>query len=144
MYYINTYINDLSLDIRSDIRKNKEDVSNYNVFIPKAYGAGENYPHQILGLPEYGGKDSVCSQTYLYASFDSEEEAKNFISYLKTRFFRMLVSAIKITHDALSGVYQFVPKLDFTQVWTDEKLYTKFNINPEEQNYIKSIIKEMV
>ena len=56
----------------------------------------------------------------------------------------MLVSAIKITQDALSGVYQFVPKLDFTQVWTDEKLYTKFNINPEEQNYIKSIIKEMV
>lgn len=144
LFHLENSVRKIGYVRRSDIRKNKEDVSNYNVFIPKAYGAGENYPHQILGLPEYGGKDSVCSQTYLYASFDSEEEAKNFISYLKTRFFRMLVSAIKITQDALSGVYQFVPKLDFTQVWTDEKLYTKFNINPEEQNYIKSIIKEMV
>lgn len=144
LFHLENSVRKIGYVRRSDIRKNKEDISNYNVFIPKAYGAGENYPHQILGLPEYGGKDSVCSQTYLYASFDSEEEAKNFISYLKTRFFRMLVSAIKITQDALSGVYQFVPKLDFTQVWTDEKLYTKFNINPEEQNYIKSIIKEMV
>ena len=82
---------------RSDIKKNVQDISAIKVFIPKAYGSSETFPHQILGEPIYGGKNSVCSQTYLYAKFDSENEAKNFISYLKTRFFRLLVSSMKIT-----------------------------------------------
>ena len=54
-------------------------------------------------------KFSVCSQTFIYAKFESAEEAANFAGYLKTRFFRALVSARKITQDALPKVYSFVP-----------------------------------
>lgn len=142
LYYLNGskrvagYIN------RSCIEKNKDDIDKYKVFIPAAYGAGENYPHQILGVPEYGGIGSVCSQTYLYATFDSELEARNFIAYLQTRFFRLLVSAIKITQHAQSSVYQFVPILDFTHNWTDEELYAKYGIE-QYKDYIESMIKPM-
>ena len=33
-----------------------------------------------------------------------------------------------------------VPYLDFTQEWSDEKLYKHFNITEEEQAFIKEII----
>ena len=125
------------------IEKNKQDIEEYKVFVPAAYGAGENYPHQILGVPEYGGKNSVCSQTYLYAAFTSELEAKNFITYLKTKFFRLLVSAIKITQHAQSSVYKFVPMQDFSHPWTDEMLYEKYGITDDEKKYIESMIKPM-
>lgn len=127
----------------ADIEKNSGDINSVKVFIPAAYGAGEVFPHQILGQPELAPKKSVCSQTYLYAKFDSAAKAKNFISYLKTRFFRILVSACKITQHAQDRVYRFVPMQDFTQAWTDAKLYAKYGITKEEQKFIESMIKPM-
>lgn len=76
-----------------DITKNAADVKFDKVFIPGAGGSGSD-PY-VLGKPELASKNSVCSQTYLYAKFNSKTEAKNFISYLQTRFFRFLVSAMK-------------------------------------------------
>ena len=142
LYYLNGTKRVTGYIDRSCIEKNKEDIDKYKVFVPAAYGAGENYPHQILGVPEYGGRNSVCSQTYLYATFDTEVEARNFITYLRTRFFRLMVSAIKITQHAQSSVYQFVPKLDFTHEWTDEELYARYGIE-QYKDYIESMIKPM-
>jgi len=84
------------------------------------------------------------SQTYLYAKFDSETEARNFISYLKTRFFRLLVSSMKITQDAMAGVYHLVPMQDFSHPWTDKDLYAKYDLSPDEIKYVESMIKPMV
>ena len=113
------------------------------MFVPAAYGASESFPHQILGMPEYAPSGSVCSQTYLYLKFDNENEARNFISYLKTRFFRALVAAMKITQHAQTSVYHFVPMQDFTHLWTDEELYKKYDLSPDEVKYIESMIKPM-
>lgn len=125
----------------ADIRKNIADIHVPKVFIPKAGGTGSD--SKILGEPELAPAGSVCSQTFLYAKFETEKEAENFISYLRTRFFRALVSAVKNTQDAMSGVYRFVPLQDFSEPWTDEKLYAKYGITPEEQQYIESLIKPM-
>ena len=127
----------------ADIEKNSDDVDDVKVFIPAAYGAGEAFPHQILGQPELAPKKSVCSQTYLYAKFDSSAKARNFITYLKTRFFRILVSACKITQHAQDRVYRFVPIQDFSEEWTDAKLYAKYGITKDEQKFIESMIKPM-
>ena len=143
LFYLNGSVRKVGYIRKSDVRKNKEDIDAIKVFIPKAYGASEKFPHQILGIPEYGGGNSVCSQTYLYIKFGTETEAKNFISYLKTRFFRLLVSSMKITQDAMSGVYHFVPMQDFSHPWTDEDLYKKYDLSPDDVNYIKSMIKPM-
>ena len=125
------------------VSKNQGDIKFDKVFIPGAYGAGEGFPHQILGMPEVAPQMSVCSQTYLYAKFNSHKEAVNFASYLKTRFFRILVSAIKITQHAQDRVYRFVPMQDFSEPWTDEKLYAKYGITKSEQKFIESLIKPM-
>lgn len=127
---------------KMDIRKNAQDVDAIKVFIPKAGGSGND--KIVLGEPILATGASVCSQTYLYAKFDSETEARNFISYLKTRFFRLLVSSMKITQDAMAGVYHFVPMQDFTHPWTDKDLYEKYDLSPDEIKYVESMIKPMV
>ena len=96
-----------------------------------------------MGVPEYGGSNSVCSQSYLYAAFDSKIEAENFISYLKTKFFRALVLAVKISQDAMSKTYRFVPMQDFSKPWTDAELYEKYALTKEEIAFIESMIKPM-
>ena len=128
---------------RIDIKKNCDAISKEKVFIPKGYGAGETFPHQILGIPEFAGANTVCSQSYLFAAFDTEEEAKNFVSYMRTKFFRALVLSVKISQDAMSKTYRFVPMQDYTKAWTDEELYSKYGLSVEEIAYIEATIKPM-
>ena len=123
------------------IKKNKQDIDKYKVFLPKASGSG-NDPY-VLGEPIIASKHSVCSQTFIYAAFASDEEARNFVSYIKTKFVRILISSIKLTQDCLSGVFRFVPLQDFTKPWTDEELYKKYNLTDEEISFIESMIKPM-
>lgn len=126
---------------KKDIKKNAADIKFPKVYIPGAGGSGSD--DLILGQPELGAAGSVCSQTYLYVKFPTRRQCVNFINYLKTRFFRMLVSAVKITQHAQTSVYRFVPMQDFNRSWTDADLYRKYDITREEQEYIKSIIREM-
>ena len=71
------------------------------------------------------------------------KNALNLEKYIKTRFFRFLVSMKKNTQDNPKDVFSFVPDLDMAVEWTDEKLFKRYEINEEEQNFIKSIVKEM-
>lgn len=153
LYYLKNRKRSTAYIKGKDIVKNAADVKFDKVFIPGAYGAGEGYPHQILGEPEVAPKKSACSQTYLYAKFASHREAVNFASYLKTRFCRILVSAIKITQHSQDRVFRFVPLQDFTASsdidWSkpipdiDKHLYAKYGLTEAEQKFIESMIKPM-
>jgi site-specific DNA-methyltransferase (adenine-specific) len=124
---------------------NREWIPKWKVFISNAYGAGEGYPHQILGKPVVAPPGSACTQTYLVAGvFDTEDEAENLAAYMRTRFFRYLVSLRKTTQHASQGVYAFVPKLDMRHRWTDQELYERYDLDADEVGEIKSKIKEMV
>lgn len=128
----------------SDIIKGKEYINNYKIYISRAYGAGEDFPHQIINKPILGENNSVCTETYLLVGpFDSKEIALNSMSYIKTKFFRFLVLLKKNTQDATSKVYQFVPLQDFSKPWTDEELYKKYNLTQEEIDFIESMIRPM-
>ena len=101
-----------------------------------------HFPHEV-GIPEFAGANTVCSQSYLFAAFDTEDEAKNFVSYMRTKFFRALVLSVKISQDAMSKTYRFVPMQDYTKAWTDEELYSKYGLSSEEIAYIEATIKPM-
>lgn len=82
--------------------------------------------------------------TYLcIGCFDHKEDAINCQTYIKTRFFRFLVSLKKNTQNALKKVYEFVPLQDFSKPWTDEELYAKYGLTEEEIAFIESMIKPM-
>lgn len=143
LFYLDKAKRKIAFINRNDVKKNAQDIDFYKVFIPAAYGAGEDFPHQIVGRPEYAEPNSVCSQTYLYATFQSEEEAKNFISYLKTKVFRALVWACRIEQHLPNKTYRFVPLQDFSRPWTDADLYAKYGLTEEEIAFIESMIKPM-
>lgn len=126
----------------ASISKHKDDIYRHKVFIPEAAGSG-NDPY-VLGKPMYAAPNSVCSQTFLYVAFDTRDEANNFITYLQTKFFRVLVSACKISQHAPSKAYRFVPIQDFTRSWSDEELYSMYGLTAEDIKYIEDTIQPLV
>ena len=131
----------------SDIPKGHATIGLNKIYLPKAGGSG-NDPI-VIGKPILGEPESVCSFTYLCVGYDpvkhnfSREECINIISYMKTRFFRYMVSIKKKTQDNPSGVFQFVPLQDWSKPWIDTELYKKYNLSKDEIDYIESMIKPM-
>ncbi|MBC30553.1 MAG: restriction endonuclease [Muricauda sp.] len=129
---------------KDSIKKNIEWVKEYKVYISKAYGAGETYPHQIINKPFVGSPNSCCTESYLVIGpFASRKRAENAAAYMETKFFRFLVLLIKNTQNAMKKVYSFVPMQDLDNVWTDEALYKKYGLSEEEIEFIDSMIKPM-
>jgi len=54
-----------------------------------------------------------------------------------------MVFLIKNTQNAARGVYQFVPMQDFSESWTDEKLYKKYKLTKKEIDFIESMVRPM-
>lgn len=119
-----------------------EGIDKYKVFISESYGCGaigEGPATPVLATP-----GELCTETFLQiGTFETKEEAENCISYIKTKFFRVLVGILKNTQHATQKVYHYVPLQDFTKPWTDEELYTKYKLSNEEIDFIESMIKPM-
>jgi site-specific DNA-methyltransferase (adenine-specific) len=129
---------------KSEIVKNLDWTKKYKVYIAKAYGERGSFPYLVTAKPFLGEKASVCSETYLVVGpFNSEAEAKNAMMYLSTRFARFLVLLKKNTQNAAKGVYSFVPIQDFSESWTDEKLYKKYKLTKDEIDFIESMVRPM-
>ncbi len=129
---------------RSLVQKDIYAIDKYKVFISAGYGAGEEFPHQIINKPFVGEPGSVCSETYIYfGPFKTKKEAENVMSYIKTKFFRFLVMLKKNDQHALKKVYSLVPIQDFYESWTDEKLYKKYKLTKDEIAFIESMIRPM-
>ena len=151
LYYVEDLKRCIAYVDRHSIKKNYQDIDKPKAFIPEAGGSGNDT--KVLGNPEYAPANSVCSQSYLYAAFSSDEEAINFTKYIRTRFLRVLVSAKKITQHATNRVYSYVPLQDFTNQsdidWNksiheiDQQLYAKYNLSEDEIEFIEKMIKPM-
>ena len=129
---------------RESVPTHKEWIDKFKVYISYAYGERGNFPYFVLGKPFLGNINTCCSETYLVIGpFETEEEANNCISYIKTKFFRFLVLQKKNTQHATSKVYQEVPIQDFTKKWSDEELYERYGLDMFEREYIESLIKPM-
>ncbi len=130
--------------LAGDVKKNKDWIPCYKVFITKAYGASETFPHQIINKPVMGFPGDCCTETYIVVGpFEDQSVTANVISYMSTKLFRFLVSLKKISQDATQRVYEFVPMQDFSKPWTDEELYAKYGLTDEEIAFIESMIRPM-
>lgn len=87
---------------------------------------------------------TICNETYLViGSYKTQTEAKNLVSYMKTRFFRFLVSQFMYSHHITRDSYSLVPILDMTEEWTDQKLYSRYDLTKAEVGFIESKIRPM-
>ena len=133
----------------NDIKIGNDIVNKYKVMISKVTGEHAGEPDKsgmfrVLSRTEILNPKDICTDSYLIAySCDSEYEAKNFYSYLCTKFLRFLllqaVSSINLSKDK----FCFIPIQDFSKPWTDEELYKKYSITNDEILFIESMIKPM-
>lgn len=126
----------------SNVRRNQAWLNKYKVLIPKAWGIGNMSNDWIRPLIVEPG--SCCTETYLVIGpFDNSSIANNVVSYTQTKFFHFMLGLVKITQNTMQKAYSFVPIQDFSQPWTDEKLYKKYNLSQEEIDFIESMIRPM-
>lgn len=129
---------------REKVTVNTEWIDAHKVLLSKAYNGGYTYPHQIINAPLLADTPSCCTETYLVCGpFKKRSEAKNFADYVKTKFFRFMVSIRKVSQDNPSDRFDYVPLLDMNQPWTDEKLYQKYGLTAEEIAFIEKMVRPM-
>lgn len=132
-----------------DIRINKDEVPRWKVILSKASSehAGQTDKEgkrKVFSRVEVLKPKVICSETYLVISaFDNKREAENLALYVKSNFFRFLVSSVLLTQNIAKDKFCFVPIQDFNEPWTDEKLYAKYGLNDEEIAFIDSMIRPM-
>ena len=86
----------------------------------------------------------ICTESYLLLSvFDNQEQAENMMSYVKTIFFRFLMSTILLTQNIAKDKFAFIPVQDWSKPWSDAELYKKYAFTKDEIAYIESLIKPM-
>ena len=106
---------------------------------PDKNGQRRNFSTMDILPPE-----TVCTETYIVIDcFDTEQKAKNLMAYLKTRFVRFLVAQLAATQHLSKATFGIVPVQDFTEEWTDEKLYRKYELTEDEIAFIESTIRVM-
>lgn len=128
---------------RKDVDKSSHLVDTWKVMVPAAYGERGTRPATVLGPSFIADSPSVCTQTYLFFYVGSARKAKSLNSYLRTRFFRFLVSLRKITQHATRSTYTWVSQQAWDRTWTDEALYQKYSLTKEDIAFIESMVRPM-
>lgn len=125
------------------VPKNADAVHHYKVIIPRSGNPGGS----IVGKPKLSEPNSCSSNTYVVVLPSegslTEEQANNVICYIKTKFFRFLVSTKTSTQDMPPKAYEFVPLQDFSKKWTDPLLYKKYGLSQQEIQVIENSIPTM-
>jgi hypothetical protein len=131
---------------RSEIQTNTDWIDKWKVLIPRASDGNEKYPLPIWDTrgPFVSGPEEACTETYLIASIAKDKKHAEFIrDYMRTKFFRFLVSLRKITQDNKADLFSFVPALSMDKKWSDELLYSTYGITREEAAFIDTMIRTM-
>jgi len=134
---------------RNKIFVGKEMIDDYKVITSyvgydHAGNPGRDGKRKIFAKIAILPPHTVCNETYLVIGhYKSKIEAENLVAYMKTYFFRFLVSQYMFSHHITKGAYSFVPVQDLSKSWSDEKLYAKYGLTAEEIAFIESMIRPM-
>lgn len=132
-----------------DISTNSDIVDDWKVVMSKtsaehAGQADKDGRKKVVSRIEILGKQHICSESYLLIGHMTDKDSsKNLVDYVKTRFFRFLLSSVLLTQNIAKDKFQFVPQQDFSKPWTDEELYKKYDLTDEEIAFIESMIRPM-
>lgn len=129
--------------------RNKRALGKYNVAITNIYSEKDctnkdGRAYVIISPYVTTSTEKANVDTSFLDSFETESEALSYVSYLQTKFVRfMFLLAKSSLHMQSAFSWQFVPDPgSFDHIFTDEELYKKYNLTPEEINIIESVIKE--
>lgn len=129
-----------------------ENINKWKVLIPTSNGSGalgEVLSTPLIGAPLIGFTRSFIA----IGAFETESEASAALKYVKSKFCRVLLGALKVTQDNNKDVWRLIPLQDFSSSsdidWSqsvaeiDEQLYKKYGFSPEEIEFIETHVKAM-
>ncbi len=135
---------------REDVKKNIEIIDYYKVLIGRLVPSNGELDvdpkngYRVITNTRILKPGEITTESYLViGAFKNINETKNFNNYIKSKFVRFLMRQAISSVNVTRSCFQFVPTQDFTQAWTDEKLYKKYGLREEEIIFIDSLIRPM-
>jgi len=135
---------------KSSVVKNQELVENYKVCIgylnPDRAGVNNSADGMVNVTTKVRllDKNTVVTETYIipYSSPDYDKVV-NCSNYIRTKFVRFMIQLTLSSMHIAQKNFSFVPIQDFSESWTDEKLYKKYKLTKAEIAFIESMIRPM-
>ena len=131
------------------VGKNIEIAAEWKVLLSKtssehAGQSAKDGTKRVLSRIEIAEPGSVCSESYLVIGpFANESECQSAVSFIRTRFFRFMLSLRLLTQNISSDSFRFVPRVSFDRTWDDSKLFELFALEPAEISLIERAIRPM-
>jgi site-specific DNA-methyltransferase (adenine-specific) len=135
---------------RSSITKNENLIDKYKVCIgylnPDRAGVNNasdgmvNVTTKVRILE----KNTVVTETYIIPfTSDNLMNVTNCANYIKSKFVRFMIQLTLSSMHIAQKNFSFVPIQDFSESWSDEKLYKKYGLSEDEISFIESMIRPM-
>jgi site-specific DNA-methyltransferase (adenine-specific) len=127
--------------------KNSEQALKFKVVVPKALGSkGIKKIEGVLKFVSCAGTSNIyvlypneiCTETYILIYMcDTLEEAQNFRYYMHSPLVQYIISMRCATQHICEGL-KWIPKMPhYNKRWTDEEIYSEFDLTPEEIDLIE-------
>jgi len=129
-----------------------ENLFKWKVLVARVNGTGGL--NEILSNPLVAAPISGYTQTFIgIGAFDTQDEAKSALKYVKSKFARVMLGILKVTQDNNRETWAYVPLQNFSSSsdidWSksiheiDLQLYKKYGLDDKEIRFIESHVKEM-
>ncbi len=134
-----------------DIQDSKGYLGKWKFLAPKAPIAGQTDFTEAVGF--YSDRNTViarpgdaCTESFIVlGAFDTEQEVRNYKSYVFTKTVRFLLLQAVVSQDVTKDNFRFIPDLGtYDRFYTDEYLRDLWGItDPKECEYIDSRIRDI-
>lgn len=126
--------------VKRDLATNNlEAIDKFKLFFTTSYSTNAvNPPDAIVA-----GPGEICTETFLLIGpFKNRKEQENCHNYMQTNFFKALLYHGKGTMHVNKSVFGLIPLQDFSESWTDDKLYNKYKLSKVEIDFIEHLFVE--
>lgn len=121
------------------VTRNADKISQWKVVTSHLLDRTTDYPRMILKSPVILSPDEICNDSYIVIGFlKSQEDAMNMVSYLNTKFVQFLIMAVSTRAILTKDNLLFVPVQNWGWPWSDDKLYAKYKLSPEDIAFIET------
>jgi hypothetical protein len=133
--------------VSSEVLEDRHGVlAKWKVFTPSAGWGGNAYtggPTPVISQIFVGGKMSACIETYIVTgAFSNKNEADNYAIYMRTKFYRFMLSLRVISQHINTQKFSWVPDMgDYSRTYSDADLYSHFGLSRKEIEHIDKTIK---
>lgn len=135
---------------RADVIKNQDLIDTFKLCIGYLNPDRAGVNNAADGMVNVTTKQKILSpgevvtETYIIPYANSDKiKVLNAAGYLRTKFARFLIWLTLSSMHIAQANFQFVPLQNFSELWTDEKLFKRYGLTKDEIAFIESNIRPM-